>query len=103
MATSCKAEAVIDSELFFHWNPLFPPPPQIVSHCCISDSVNSVEQPWVFLFDADVRKYLDGLREGALALHTKNEQLRAMREEDRRRNALIDGIAALETEFVSEY
>jgi hypothetical protein len=57
----------------------------------------------VFLFEADVRKYLDGLRERALALHTKNEQLRAMREEDKRRDALIDGIAALETEFASEY
>jgi hypothetical protein len=59
----------------------------------------------VFLFDADVRKYLDGLRERALALHTKNEQLHAMREEDKRRDALalIDGIAALETEFASEY
>src|SRR5580704_15705931 len=45
MPTSCKPEAVIDSELFVHWNPLFPPSPQIVRHCCISDSVDSVEQP----------------------------------------------------------
>jgi hypothetical protein len=45
MPTSCKPEAVIDSELFVHWNPLFPPSPQIVRRCCISDSVDSVEQP----------------------------------------------------------
>src|SRR5438105_15172587 len=41
-----RREAVIDSEFFLHWNPLFPSSPQIVRHCCISDSVDSVEQPW---------------------------------------------------------
>src|SRR5438105_15768553 len=43
-----RREAVIDSEFFLHWNPLFPSSPQIVRHCCISDSVDSVEQPWLF-------------------------------------------------------
>src|ERR1700722_13449885 len=46
MAASRDSAAVIDSELFSRGNPRFCPPPQIVSHCCFSDSVNSVEQPW---------------------------------------------------------
>src|ERR1700722_9254910 len=45
MAASRDSEAVIDSELFSRGNPRFCPPPQIVSHWCFSDSVNSVEQP----------------------------------------------------------
>src|SRR5580704_9602140 len=47
MAASRDSEAVIDSELFFRGNPRFSPAPQIVSHCCFSDSVDSVEQPWL--------------------------------------------------------
>src|SRR5215467_8319300 len=39
-------EVVIDSELFSHRNPPFHPAHQIVSYCCFTDSVSSVEQPW---------------------------------------------------------
>ena len=51
MAASRDSEAVIDSELFSHWNPRFWPAPQIVGHCCFTDSVYSVEQPWLVTDD----------------------------------------------------
>jgi hypothetical protein len=57
----------------------------------------------VFLFEADVVNYLDHLRERALALRTKTEQLRALDDQDPRRDALIDGIADLETKFAVEH
>jgi|SRR5580704_12466543 hypothetical protein len=57
----------------------------------------------IFLFEPEVKNYLDELRKKAAALHTKTEQLRALSDKDRRRDRLIDEIANLEQDFATEY
>jgi hypothetical protein len=47
----------------------------------------------VFLFEEDVVNYLDHRRKRAVALRTKAEQLKALGDEDPRRDAVIDGLA----------
>src|ERR1700688_2668504 len=57
----------------------------------------------LFLFEPEVKNYLDELRKKAAALHTKTEQLRALSESDKRRDRLIDEIADIEQDFATEY
>jgi hypothetical protein len=56
----------------------------------------------VFLFGDEVVEYLDGLRKTGVSLNGKNTRLRNMGDNDPERNAVVDQIAALETQLSVE-
>jgi hypothetical protein len=57
----------------------------------------------VFLFELEVVNYLTHLRKRAAALHTKNAQLQALGENDKRRDALIDDVYRSQEKFATEH
>jgi hypothetical protein len=56
-----------------------------------------------FLFEWEVEEYLTELRKKAAAAHAKTEQLKAMRDNDKRRDKLIDDIAEIELALGTEH
>jgi hypothetical protein len=57
----------------------------------------------VFLFDKDVKEYLDGFRKKAFDLGLKNTQLRNLPPDSPAREALVDALYRLEIDLSEEF
>lgn len=57
----------------------------------------------VFLFEPEIKEYIDALRRKALSLRMKQRQLKGAEGDAERHDRLVDELADLETEFATEH